>query len=51
MLPGLSDDVKFRLHWMELMHRAEVRAAAEDAERKRAAEAEYQAVLWRDLLN
>ncbi len=48
---GLPDDVKFRLHWMELIHRAEVWAAAERVERERAVEAEYQAVLWRDLLN
>ncbi len=48
---GLPDDVKFRLHWMALMHRAEVRVAAEQAERERAADAEYQAVLWRGLLN
>ena len=48
---GLPDDVKWELHWMELIHRAEVQVAAERAERERAAEAEYQAVLWRDLLN
>ncbi len=35
---------------MELIHRAEVREAAERAERERAAEAEYQAALWKDLL-
>ena len=49
--PGLPDDVKRKLYWMELMHRAEVQVAAERAERERVAEAEYQAVLWRELLN
>jgi len=48
---GLPDDVKHRLYWMELIHRAEVQVAAEYAEREQAAEAEYQAVLWGDLLN
>jgi len=52
---GLPDDVNFRLRCMELKHRLEIRLAAERAERERAAEAaleaEYQAVLWRDLLN
>ncbi len=36
---GLPADVKLRLHWMELIHRAEVQVAAERAERKRATEA------------
>lgn len=49
--PGLPDDVKRRLEEMEARARAEVRATAERAERERAAEAEYQAVLWRDILN
>jgi len=49
--PGLPDDVKTRLYWMELIHRAEVKVAAERVERERAAEAEYQAAFWRDILN
>jgi len=48
---GLPEDVKFRLYWMELIHRAEVQVAAERARREAAIEAECQAVLWRDLLN
>jgi len=48
---GLPGDVKTRLYWLELIHRAEVRVAIERAEREAAIEAEYQAVLWQDLLN
>jgi len=48
---GLPEDVKFRLYWMELIHRAEVQVAAERARCEAAIEAECQAVLWRDLLN
>jgi len=45
VLPGLAADVKQRLGWLGLIHRVEVQVAAERAERERAAEAEYQAVL------
>lgn len=45
--------VKLKLYWLEVIHRAEVRAATERAERERAADAalqaDYQAVLWREL--
>lgn len=47
--PRLPDDLRQRLHWMELIHRAGVQVSAERAERDRAVEAEYQAALWRDL--
>ena len=53
--PPVADDVKQRLYWLELIHRAEVQVAAEwaEAEARAAAheEAEYQAVFWRDILN
>jgi len=45
----LSGSDKLRLHWLELIHRARVQLAAEQVERERAAEAEYQRVFWRDL--
>ena len=49
--PGLPDDVKQRLYWIELIHRAEVEVAMERAKREAAIEAEYQVVFWRELLN
>jgi len=49
--PGLPDDVKEKLHFMELIHRAEVQVAAEHDERERADETEYQSALWRDIIN
>jgi len=48
---GMPDDVKQRLYWMELIHRAQVQVAAERARREAAAEPGYQAALWRELPN
>jgi len=51
----LPDDVKSRLYLMKLAHLAEVRVLTHkvrvDLEEKRGNDAEYQAALWRDLLN
>jgi len=47
---GLADDVKQRLYWLELIHRAEVQVAVERAEREAGIEAECQAAFWRDIL-
>jgi len=49
--PGLPDDVKRRLYWMELNHQEEVQVAMERARREAAIEAEYQAILWQELVN
>jgi len=49
--PGLPDDAKRRLYWLELIHRAEVQVAMERVKREAAIEAEYQVVFWRELLN
>ena len=43
--PGLPREVKRKLYWMELVHRAEVQVANEKASRDRALELEYLAVL------
>jgi len=48
---GLPEDVKFRLYWMELNHQEEVQVAMERARREAAIEAEYQAILWQELVN
>ncbi len=54
-LSRLPAALKQKLHWMELIHSVEVRVAMEraqaDAEGELATEAEYQAVLWRHILN
>jgi hypothetical protein len=47
--PALPAEVKQKLYWMDLIHRVEVKSAAERAERERAAEAEYQAAFWWDI--
>lgn len=49
--PRLSDDMKQRLYWLECVHRAEFQLATRRAKREAEVEAEYQAVLWRELLN
>ena len=53
--PGLPDDVKQLLYWLKVRRQVEARIAREQAEAEfrvaRAVEAEYQQVLWRDLLH
>jgi len=48
---ALTDADRRVLAWLERIHRAVVQVAMERARREAAIEAEYQAVLWRDLLN
>ena len=49
--PPVADDVKQRLYWMELVHRAEVKVAIERAEAEARAEAVESQGWWADLLN
>ncbi len=43
--PGLPADVKLHLHWMELVHRAEVQLANEKVIQDKELELEYLALL------
>ncbi|MBA7574334.1 hypothetical protein ES708_16139 [subsurface metagenome] len=49
--PPVADDVKQRLYWMELVHRAEVKVAIERAEAEARAEAVESQGWWADLLS
>lgn len=53
--PGLPDNIKQLLYWLEVIRIARERAKAElrmaQAEVARAVKAEYQQVLWQDLLH
>ena len=49
--PELPAEVKLKLHWMELIHRAEVKVATERAEAEALAIASEQQGWWASLLN
>lgn len=49
--PWLSVEVKTRLYWLELAHRAKVRLALEQTDIEARAEADCQSAFWRDILN
>jgi len=49
--PGLPDDVKQRLYWLDLIHRVEVKVAVERAEAEARAEAAESQGWWASLLS
>jgi rRNA maturation protein Nop10 len=49
--PGLPDDIKRRIYWLEVVHRVKVQDDIKARHAEALAEAECQAVLWKSILN